>query len=123
VGSLEQHDLISPLSKSCGPDVVAALDRSGGSLVAKFIHVQVVTERYAGNARDLDNYYINAESISYILQNAHNLNACSIYFIGGGQPLVTLQSAANLVKQIAADSPPRRDGDHRGGDEPARPSN
>jgi len=83
--------------------------------VAKFIHVQVVTERYAGNPRDLDNYYVNTEAIRYVVQSAHNLNFCSIYFIGGGQPLVTPQSAANFVKQFDDDSSPGRDGDHRGG--------
>jgi hypothetical protein len=70
--------------------------------MAKFILVQVMTERYAGKAQDLDNYYINIETISYVLQNLHNPDHCSIHFIGGGQPLVTLQSAADFVKQIDA---------------------
>jgi hypothetical protein len=72
-------------------------------IMAKFIQIQVPTERYTGSARDLDSYYINVEAIRFVAQNAQNPDRSSIHFVGGEHSLQLLESAANFVKRLDAD--------------------
>jgi hypothetical protein len=71
--------------------------------MAKFIQIQVPTERYTGSARDLDSYYINVETIRFVAQNAQNPDRSSIHFIGGEYSLQILESAVSFVSRLAAD--------------------
>jgi hypothetical protein len=71
--------------------------------MAKFIHIQVPTERYTGSSQDLDSYYINVETITFVAQNAQNPDRSSIHFIGGEHSLQLLASAANFVKRLDTD--------------------
>jgi hypothetical protein len=71
--------------------------------MAKFIQIQVPSERYTGSARDLESYYINVENIRYVAQNAQNPDRCSIHFIGAEHSLPILESAANFVNRLDAD--------------------
>jgi hypothetical protein len=71
--------------------------------MAKFIHVQVPTERYTGMTSDLDSYYINVEAIRYVAQNAQNKDRCSIHFVSAEASVPILESAASFVGRIDAD--------------------
>jgi hypothetical protein len=68
--------------------------------MAKFLQIQVPTERYTGSARDLETYYINVESIRYVAQNTQNPERSSIHFIGSEHSLLVLESAANFVNRL-----------------------
>jgi hypothetical protein len=71
--------------------------------MTKFIQVQVPTERYTGSARDLESYYINVDSIRYVVQNVQNSDRSSIHFIGSERSLQILESAANFVDRVYSD--------------------
>jgi len=68
--------------------------------MAKFIQIQVPTERYTGNERDLESYYINVEAIRFVAQNAQNPNRSSIHFLGDEHSLSILESAADFVSRL-----------------------
>jgi hypothetical protein len=68
--------------------------------MAKFIQIQVPTDRYTGDARDLESYYINVESVRYVAQNAQNPDRSSVHFIGAEHSLQILESAANFVSRL-----------------------
>jgi hypothetical protein len=68
--------------------------------MAKFIHVQVPTERYTGMTADLEGYYINIDAIRYVAQNAQNQDRCSIHFVGAEASLMILESAASFVGRV-----------------------
>ena len=70
--------------------------------MAKFIHVQVPTDRYTGSASDLEQIHINVEAIRYVAQNAQNPERCSIHFIGGEYSLLILESAADFLSRVDA---------------------
>jgi hypothetical protein len=70
--------------------------------MAKFIEIQVPTERYTGDARDLEIYHVNVDSIRYVAQNAQNPDRSSIHFIGAERSLQILESAAHFVNRLDA---------------------
>jgi hypothetical protein len=70
--------------------------------MAKFIHVQVPTERYTGMTSDLESFYINVEAIRYVAQNVQNQDRCSIHFVGAEASLQVLESAASFVRRVDA---------------------
>jgi hypothetical protein len=70
--------------------------------MAKFIQIQVPTERYTGDARDLESYHVNIDSIRYVAQNAQNPQRASIHFIGAERSLQILESAAIFVNRLSA---------------------
>jgi hypothetical protein len=72
-------------------------------IMAKFIPVQVPTERYTGNARDLESYFVNVDSIRCVVQNMQNSDRSSILFIGSERSLQILESAANFVNRVYSD--------------------
>jgi hypothetical protein len=71
--------------------------------MAKFIQIQVPTERYTGSERDLESYYVNVETIRFVWQNAQNPDRSSIHFIGSEHSLPILESAASFVSRLDAD--------------------
>ncbi len=71
--------------------------------MAKFIQVHSPTERYTGNKRDLDSYYINVETIRFVAQNAQNEDLSSIHFIGSEHSLLIVESAASFISRVDTD--------------------
>jgi hypothetical protein len=72
------------------------------SIMAKFMQIQVPTERYTGSVSDLDSYFINVETIRLVAQNAQNPDRSSIHFIGSEHSLQILESAASFVTRLDA---------------------
>jgi hypothetical protein len=65
--------------------------------MAKFIQVHSVADNHS--------YYINVETVRYVLQDPHNAKQSSIRFVGEEHPAVLMISepAASFVSRAGAD--------------------